>query len=337
MPPEQADTFLSEPDPAVVEALGRIDGPILVLGAGGKMGLHVTSMIHRADQAAGREPRVTAVSRFGSVHGKAAFSDQGIPTISCDLEDDSAVADLPDAPNLVFMAGAKFGTGDRPDLLERMNVQLPQRIGNRFPGARILAFSTGCVYSMVSAESEGCSEKDPTNPPGAYAQSCLGREKAFLGAARAHGSQVVLIRLNYAIEFRYGVLVDIASKVLAGEPLDLSMPRLNLIWQRDAVSQILQTFPHAGRKPMPLNITGPGSHAVRDLAARFGRIFGKEPLFSGDEGSTMWLSDASRSHRMFGEPSTSLATMIEWTAAWLSAGHPTLNKPTGFQVRDGKF
>jgi nucleoside-diphosphate-sugar epimerase len=335
--PEQADKFLSEPSQATIHALGRVEGPILVLGAGGKMGLHLTSMIHRADAAAGHKQRVTAVSRFGSVNGTEPFKAQGIPTIACDLEDDNAVAALPDAPNIVFMAGAKFGTGDQPDLLERMNVRLPQRIASRFPGARCLVFSTGCVYSMVPVTSSGSLETDPTDPPGAYAQSCLQREQAFAEAARNHGSKVALIRLNYATEFRYGVLVDIASKVYAGEPVDLTMPQLNLIWQRDAVDQILQAFPLANTNPLVLNVTGSESLEVRELAERFARIFDKPVHFSGQPAHTAWLSNASLSHKSFGLPGTSLAKMIEWTAAWIAQGNPTFNKPTGFQIRDGKF
>jgi len=229
MPLTQADNFLSTPSEAVTQALSRVEGDIMVLGAGGKMGLHICSMIRRADEAAGRPNRVIAVSRFSSMHGRDLFDQQGITTIACDLEDAQALQALPSSPNIIYMAGAKFGTGDQPDLLKRMNEDLPRKVAQRFAGARCLVFSTGCVYAMVSPESQGSKETDRTDSPGAYAKSCLVREEAFASAAQNSGSKVALIRLNYSTEFRYGVLVDIAQKVFNQDPIDLSMGWVNVI------------------------------------------------------------------------------------------------------------
>jgi len=337
MPPTQADNFLSAPSGRVVQALSQIQGDIMVLGAGGKMGLHICSMIRRADEQAGRASRVIAVSRFSSVHGRELFEEQGITTIACDLESQEALEALPDTPNIIFMAGAKFGTDDQPDLLSRMNEELPKRVAQRFAGARCLVFSTGCVYAMVSPESHGSQETDHTDPPGAYAQSCLVREEAFAHAAHDMGSKVALIRLNYSTEFRYGVLVDIAQKVLKQTPIDLSMGWVNVIWQRDAVDQILQAFPLADSEPFILNITGEAILSVRELAEEFGRLLNRVPHFVNEEAPTVWLNNASKSHQLFGLPPTSLADMIAWTAAWLQSGSSTFGKPTGFDNREGKF
>lgn len=333
----QVDDTLSMPRPKVAEALAAIDGKILVLGAGGKMGLHVTRMIHAADQMNGTAQRVTAVSRFSSVHGREAFEHQGIPIIACDLEDDVALEALPDVPNIVFMAGAKFGTDRQPDLLERMNVRLPRRVAERFAGARCLVFSTGCVYAMVEPGTGGSRETGPTDPPGAYAQSCLKREEAFARTAHEFGSPIALIRLNYATEFRYGVLVDIAQKVMTGESIDLSMGFVNLIWQRDAVDHILQAFPLANTEPFVLNVTGPEALSVRSLAERFGHFLGREPNFTGEAQATAWLNNPAKSHKLFGQPETSLDQMIAWTAGWLLRGEGTFGKPTGFSNREGTF
>lgn len=335
--PTQVDSALSEPSVGVGAAMGQITGDVLVLGAGGKMGLHVCRMLAAADAASGIAPRVTAVSRFGSARSKDAFVEGGIRTLACDLESDEAVAGLPDAENVIFMAGAKFGTGDQPDLLRRMNVDLPRRVARRFAGSRCLVFSTGCVYSMVAPESGGSSEEDATDPPSDYAQSCLGRELAFRAAARDHGSRVALIRLNYATEFRYGVLVDIATKVANEEPVNLDMGWVNVIWQRDAVDHILRVLPLTATEPLVLNVAGPEILSVRELAECFGERMGKSLRFTGEPGDTAWLNNAGKSHRLFGKPPTSLDRMVEWTSDWVLAGGELFGKPTGFEKRSGKF
>jgi len=337
VPADQVEKSLSCPSDGLGEAMDGVDGPFLVLGAGGKMGLHVCAMLKRADDSRERGRRVTAVSRFSTVHGRAAFEEAGVETLACDLEDDEALASLPDVPNIIFMAGAKFGTGDQPDLLRRMNVKLPRRVARRFAGARCLVFSTGCVYSMVSPSTGGSRETDPTDPPGEYAKSCLERELAFAAAARDHGSHVALIRLNYSTEFRYGVLVDIAQKVQKGEPVDLSMGWVNVIWQRDAVDHILRAFRLADTSPFILNVAGQKILSVRELAEGFGRLFGRDPILCGKEEETAWLNNAEKSHSLFGPPVARIEEMLEWTAAWIQSGAGTFGKPTGFEKRSGKF
>jgi len=334
---ENVDDFLSEPSPELVENLKQLTGSILVLGAGGKMGLHICKMLRRSAEISGCPISVTAVSRFKSLRGREDFEKAGIPTLQCELENESELSKLPDAPNIIFMAGAKFGTSDQPNLLNRMNVELPKKVAKRFAGARILMFSTGCVYSMVKPESGGSDESAPANPPGAYAQSCLEREKAFVWAAEELGSEVCLIRLNYSTEFRYGVLVDLCQKILRNEPVSLEMGWVNVIWQRDAIDQILRAFPLANSAARPLNITGAGIFSVRELSEKLGIILNRPVSFSSSEGSVAWLNDASESHRMFGQPSTSVETMLEWTAAWARQGNDTFDKPTGFEKSNGKY
>jgi len=309
----------------------------MVLGAGGKMGLHMSRMLRRGLDEAGAPGRVLAVSRFGSPAIKKDFEEAGIEPVSCDLSEPAEVTKLMPVENVIFMAGAKFGTADRPDILHKMNIEMPRLVAGHFRESRITAFSTGCVYSYVPIDSSGSTETSPTEPVGNYAQSCLGRERAFQDASLRHGTKVALIRLNYSVEFRYGVLVDIAAKVLHGEPVDLSVGHVNVIWQRDAVGHTILAQALAGSPAVPLNVTGPGVHRVRDLAERFGKIFERTPIFTGEEASEIWLNDASKSHTLFGVPPTGIDQMILWVAAWLKAGLPILGKPTGFEKRDGKF
>ena len=337
MDPVAVEEFLSRPSPTLLESVRALEGPVLVLGAGGKMGLHLSAMLARARTQLGKEPEVVAVSRFRSVHSEEEFSRFGVRTLACDLEQGEELARLPEAPCVVYMAGAKFGTADAPDMLRRINVDLPQRVLARFPRARFIAFSTGCVYSMVAPGSGGSRETDPTDPPGDYARSCLGREEAFAEASRERGTPSCLIRLNYATEFRYGVLVDIARQVNEGRPIDLRTGYVNVIWQRDAVDQILRTLPLAESPPRVLNITGREILRVRDIAVRLGELLQREPVFHGREEPTAWLNNASLSHQLLGLPETSLGSMLTWTAEWVRRGASTFGKPTGFEKRDGRF
>ncbi len=335
--PDEADEFLSVPTVGVIESVGRYEGDYLVLGAGGKMGLHVCMMLRKALAEAGKTARVDAVSRFRSVHDAEEFTRAGIPTRACDLTNFSELESLPQAENIIFMAGAKFGTSGQPHILQRMNVEMPGMVARVFRQSRITAFSTGCVYPFAAVDTKGSSERSATQPNGDYAESCLGRERAFRLSATESGTRLSLIRLNYSVEFRYGVLLDIAEKVLRDEPVDVTMGHVNLIWQKDAIAHSLMAHELADRNPFVLNVTGPEVLKVRDLAQRFGELFGHEPRFIGEEEETAWLSDASLSHRLFGLPETQIEQMIEWTAAWLREGHPTFNKPTGFEKRDGNF
>ena len=335
--PLLADDFLSEPPPAVVEAVSRMNGDFTVLGAGGKMGLHLSLMLRKAIQQSGAKGKVVAVSRFQSLNDREQFEQGGVSTRVCDLCDPAQLEALEPVENIIFMAGAKFGTAGRPDILKRMNIEMPELVAGHFSDSRITAFSTGCVYSFVPVTSRGSSEQSETHPAGDYAQSCLGREQAFRRAALEFSSRLALIRLNYSVEFRYGVLVDIAQKVLNNQPVDVSTGHVNIIWQRDAVAQTLLAHELASTAPFIINITGPETLQVRDLAERFGEIFGHEPTFQGTESDTAWLNDASLSHRLFGPPETSLDEMINWVAAWLKSEQATHGKPTGFEKRDGNF
>ena len=334
---EDADTFLSTPPAQLVEYLSRVDGHFLVLGAGGKMGLHVCMMLRKAFDAAGRNNRVEAVSRFRSVHDTEEFRRANITTRMCDLTTPADLESLPQEANIIFMAGAKFGTSDQPEMLQKMNVEMPLMVARYFRTSRITAFSTGCVYPFSSVRSPGPTEKDPTNPHGAYAISCLGREQAFLQSSAEFNTRLAIIRLNYSVEFRYGVLLDIGRKVLNGDPIDVAMGHVNLIWQRDAVAHALLAHERASTPGFVINITGPEVLAVRTLAAQFGARLGREPVCVGAEAETAWLSNASLSHGLFGLPETTVNEMVAWISAWLLAERPTFNKPTGFEKRDGNF
>lgn len=336
--PGEIDEFLSRPSAAVIESMTQVKGPILVLGAGGKMGLHLSAMAQRAVTAGGGSGRVTAVSRFSTLRDRDEFAASGVETLACDLGDAQALAALPDAALVFFMAGVKFGTAEAPELLRRTNVEVPRLVADRYQSARIVAFSTGCVYPFVSPESGGASEATPVDPaPGAYAASCIERERAFAEAAHRHGTPVALVRLNYSVEFRYGILVDIALKVLKGEPVDVSMGYVNVIWQPDAIAHSLRAWELARSPAEPINVTGAEMLSVRSLAEEFGRLLDRPVGFQGREAPTAWLNDASRSHRLFGPPPTPVAAMQRWIAGWLRHGGATWGKPTGFERRDGKY
>ncbi len=331
------DDFLAVPTDGVIETLRRHDADVLVAGAGGKMGGTLCLMLAAAMQRAGLSRKVIAVSRFSSPESRALLESRGVETIPCDLIDRAAVDALPDAPLVVFMAGQKFGTSDQPELTWAMNTVVPANIAERYRRSRMAAFSTGCVYSLTTAESGGSREDSPTAPPGEYAHSCLGREGVFRYFAKRHGTPVALVRLNYSVEPRYGVLVDIGQRILAGHPVDLGMGHVNLIWQRDACAHAIQCFDLAGSPAVPVNITGPDILSVRALAEELARRLDKSPAFTGTGSETAWLNDAAWSHRQFGPPPTPLCEILDWTAAWLLEGGRTLGKPTHFEASDGKF
>lgn len=301
------------------------------------MGLHLCRMLKTALTTAGAEARVIAVSRFTTLRDRSAFEEADIATIACDLSDPVQLAALPEAGSIFFLAGMKFGTAAAPALLHTMNVLVPRLVAERYRRSRIVAFSTGCVYPFVPTSSRGADESTPPAPVGDYAISCLGREQEFVAGSLQHGTPVTLIRLNYAVEFRYGVLVDLATKVRDGQVIDLGMGHVNLIWQRDAVDQIIRSSACTGSPAVPLNITGAEVLSVRQLATDLGRLLGVAPVFVETESPTAWLNDASRSHALFGPPPTPVATMVSWIAAWLQGNGDTWGKPTGFEKRDGKF
>ncbi|MHC4875908.1 MAG: NAD-dependent epimerase/dehydratase family protein [Planctomycetota bacterium] len=333
----ELDQLISTPDEGVIETARQVPGDFAVLGAGGKMGFHLCLMLQRALQAAGRTERVRAVSRFGSVRSRDEFEAIGCEVLAADLSDVEQLQKLPDTQNVFFLAGVKFGTAHDPELLQKMNVTMPKLVAERFQNSNIVALSTGCVYSFVEPQSGGSTEDDPTDPPGNYANSCKGREQAFVDAAAEWGTKSALIRLNYSIDLRYGVLVDIAQKVLAGEPVDVTTGYVNMIWQGDALAHTVRSLRHVAAPPLVLNVTGPGVLRVRDLAVAFGERFGRDVQFTGEEALLAWLNNAAKAHDLFGLPSVDFDQMIDWTAQWLQQGGELLGKPTHFENREGKF
>jgi nucleoside-diphosphate-sugar epimerase len=336
-PRESIDDFLSHPTAGVVATVTRTPGPFLVLGAAGKLGLHLCIMLRTALDQLGRTDRVIAVSRFTTLRDRAAFESRRIETCPCDLADPAALAALPAAPTVFFLAGVKFGTATAPDLLHAVNVEVPARVAAHFHASRIVAFSSGCVYPFVTAASGGASEAMPPAPVGDYAASCLAREQAFSAAGRLHGNPIALIRLNYSVEFRYGLLVDIAESVLAGRPVDITTGYVNVIWQPDALAHSIQALDLAGTPAVPVNVTGPQTLSVRELAVNFGTLLGRPAVITGTEADTAWLNDAGLSHVRFGLPATSVDQMMTWIATWLLKHGETWGKPTGFERRDGRF
>ncbi len=337
--PEALDEFMSRPTQGVLETLKSTVGDVLVLGAGGKMGLHFCLMLQRAFEELDQNDRqVIAVSRFGGEGARDPFEREGVKTEVADLCDLQQLQALPDAPTVIFLAGVKFGTSHDPGLLQKMNVEMPALVASRFRESRIVALSTGCVYSFTTPASGGSTETGgEVQPVGDYAQSCLGREQAFAKAADEWGTRCSLIRLNYAIDLRYGVLHDIARKVMEGTAVDVTMGYVNVIWQRDAVAHSIQALGHAAAPPFILNVTGPEVLRVRDLAIRFGEVLGREVEIEGEEEELGWLSDSSKACELFGPPEVTIDEMIGWTAAWLRAGGTSLGKPTHFENREGKF
>lgn len=334
---EQLDEMLTRPSPLALEAISHCPGDFVVLGASGKMGFHFARTIQRALSELGRTDRVLAVARFSAEDSAQPFQQAGIETLRADLSNPDDLAKLPQTQNVLFLAGVKFGTHSSPELLTRINVEMPRQVAEHYRNSRIVALSTGCVYAFTRPESGGSKETDPTDPPGEYALSCLGREEAFIEGSRNSGTQCALIRLNYAVEPRYGVLVDIARQVQAGEPVSLGMGYVNVIWQGDAVAQILQCFPWVAAPPRVINITGPEIHRVRDLAQAFGERLGREVGLTGSEAPTAWLNNSTWACQNLGRPPTSVTTMIDWISQWLEQGGPTLSKPTHFENREGAY
>jgi nucleoside-diphosphate-sugar epimerase len=334
----ELDELLSAPTPESVEAISRLGGDLAVLGAGGKMGPSLARLARRSLDEAGLAHRVICVSRFGSGGLAEHLRAQGIETIACDLLDRTELAVLPDVPNVVYLAGFKFGASDAPHRTWAMNAYLPAIVAERYAAARIVALSTGNVYPQVQPSSGGATEATPPAPVGEYAQSCLARERMFEYMAEACGTRSVLIRLNYATDLRYGVLLDIAHRVWRGEPVDVAMGWINTIWQGDANAVLLRAFDLCSAPPDVLNLTGSELLSVRETACELARLLGRPaPRFEGEEGETALLNDATRCHTLFGPPRVPAATLIEWTAAWVAGGGPTLGKPTHFETRDGRY
>lgn len=328
---------LSRPAEEDVAAMAALEGDLLILGAGGKMGPSLAKLARRAAETAGTRKHIIAVARFSDSHVAAELRASGIEPLACDLLEPGALAQLPDAPNVVFMAARKFGTSGSEYLTWALNTYLPGLVVERYRSSRIVAFSSGNVYGLEPVSGAGSTESSPLAPQGEYAQSVLGRERMFEYGSSRWQTKVALLRLNYAVDLRYGVLVDIALAVFEERPIDLHMGMVNVIWQGDANSMCIRSFALCQSPPRVLNITGPEKLSVRKIAQDFGRRFGKNPIFSGEESGTALLNNAAESHRLFGGPRVTTAQMIEWLAQWISSGGRLLNKPTHFESRDGKF
>ena len=333
----EIDSFIATPTPNSIEALANVKGDVMVLGAGGKMGLHLSLALQEGFRRLGRDNRVIAVSRFQSLRPRIDFEKFRIETHRCDLSVAEELENLPDCPNIFYLAGIKFGTASAPQMLQRMNVHTPELVAKKFSHSRLVVFSTGCVYSFVPINSGGSREEDQADPVGTYARSCLGREEAFIHCSRQQGTPCAIVRLNYSVEFRYGILMDIAEKVYQGQPVDVTTGHFNAIWQGDAIAYIIQTLSYATSPPFILNVAGSQTLSVRQVAQRFGEIFDKEPIITGQEAKTAWLNNAQKSRCLFNGKEVDIEQIIAWTAAWLQADGETWGKPTLFEQRTGNF
>lgn len=333
----QLEDYLSEPNNDVIEMFKTLKGDILFLGIAGKIGPSLALMAKRACERAGVEKKIYGVSRFSSSNEREHLEQLGIQTIKGDLLDREFLESLPKVENVFFLAGMKFGAEGNPSLTWAMNTFLPGLVAENFKTSRIVAYSTGCVYPLVTPESGGSKEVDNPDPVGEYAQSCLGRERMFEYGAKKNNTPTLLFRLNYAVEPRYGVLVDIAQQVRDNETIDLSMGYFNVIWQGDANNVALLSLKHTESPANFLNISGPEIMSVRQTAEEFGKLFGVTPKFSGNEAPSALLTDSSKAYSIMGEPKVSMETLIRWVGHWVLEEKRSLSKPTRFEVRDGKY
>jgi len=327
------DDLLCRPSQPLIDDLGKVDGDIIILGVAGKMGPTLAGLAKAALPAR----RIIGVARFSDPSVKDWLAERGIETINCDLLDEAALQSLPKAPNVVFMAGRKFGAEGDLSLTWAMNSHVPALVAQAFPQSRIVAFSTGCVYPFVPVDGKGADEGVAPNPPGEYAQSCVGRERMFEYFSKQYSTPGRLFRLNYAIDMRYGVLHDIASKILQGKPIDVSLGHVNFIWQGDAAAQALRCLAHCDVPTSPINVSGHEILAVRDLAAKLGALLKRDPVLVGTEQPTAWLTDTSQAVKLFGLPIVDTGQLIAWTADWVARSMPSLGKPTKYEVRDGRY
>lgn len=327
------EDFMTQPTPGLAEDLAKAPGAITILGIGGKMGPTLAKMAKRADP--GR--RMIGVARFSDPKVREALEQDGVETVACDLLDGDAVRELEVTENVIFMAGMKFGANGNEPLTWAMNSHVPALVADHFRTSRIVAFSTACVYPFVDIRHQGATEDMSPTPMGEYANSCVGRERMFQYFSARHNTPGRLFRLSYAIDMRYGVLHDVAQAVLNGEAVSLAMGHVNVIWQGDANAAALRCLAHAETPMSPLNISGPEVASIRAMAEEFGRRFGRQVTFEGEEGSETWLVNTNEQQRLFGYPTVPLARLIDWTADWVQRGQASLGKPTHFEVNDGNY
>lgn len=334
---EELDELMSRPTAEAVELFGRLDGDIIFLGIAGKIGPSLARMAKRACDAAGVQKRIIGVSRFRSAEEIKNIERFGIEIIRGDLLDRDFISSLPKVKNVFFLAGMKFGSEDNLALTWAINSYLPALVAEHFKDSRIVAFSTSCVYPLTPVSLGGSKETDNPMPVGEYSQSCLGRERMFEYGSKKYNTPVSLIRLSYSVEPRYGVLVDIATKVKNEETIDLTMGYFNVIWQGDSNDVVLRSIDVAESPARVINITGEDVLHVREVAIEFGKLFGVEPKFAGKEAPTALLVNSQEAYNLFGRPKVPIAQVIKWSAEWLKDDKRLLGKPTHFEVRDGKY
>jgi nucleoside-diphosphate-sugar epimerase len=331
------DDVLSTPNTEDVALFRELKGDLIILGVGGKIGPGLARRAGRAAHAAGAKTRIIGTARHPEALASGPIEAAGVEIRGVNLLDPSSFATLPDAANVIFLAGRKFGSTGAESLTWAMNAHVPALIAQRYRQSRIVAFSSGNVYPFTPIVSGGATEATAPAPMGEYAQSVLARERMFEYFSSCHGTPVTLLRLNYAVELRYGVLLDIGTKVFGGRPVDVTMGAVNVMWQGDVNSVALRCLAHCESPPFILNVTGPETLSIRAVARRFGDLFGREPILGGEEFPHALLNNAALCHRMFGYPSVAVDQIIEGTAHWIRTGGATLNKPTHFETRDGKF
>lgn len=329
--------LLTTPSAALAQDLSALDGDILVLGAGGKMGPTLCVLAKNALRAAGVDKRVTAVSRFSDPLVVELLEKSGVELISADLLQPGTLEALPHAENIIYMAGKKFGTQGNEYATWAMNAWLPSRVAERYKNSRIVVFSSGNLYPKVPVASGGATEQTPTEPVGEYCMSCQGRERMFEYAAKTFGTRVAVYRLNYAVDLRYGVLYDMAKNILEGAPISVATPSFNCIWQGDANEAALRLLGHASPEVFRLNVTGPETAGVQETAEKLGALLGKAPVFTDEPADTAYLNNAGRMFKLFGYPTVPLETLIEWQAQWILDGGRALGKPTHFEERKGSY
>jgi nucleoside-diphosphate-sugar epimerase len=334
----ELENLLSQPTAGVLDTLRSLPGDLIVLGAGGKMGPTLARMIRRGlDAVEHSSRRVFAASRFSSAAASESLQRSGVATIPCDLTNREAIQSLPDAENVIFMVGQKFGTRDAPELTWITNTLAPALVAERYAKSRIVVLSTGCVYPLAAIDGPGSREDDPLGPPGEYANSCVGRERVFTHFSKLNGTPMLMLRLCYAIDLRYGVLLDLAQKVMQRQPVDVHMGATHVIWQGDANARVIQGLSHATSPPAAVNVTGRERLTIRTLALRLGELLERDVQFSGEEARTAWVWDAQKSYEWFGCPEVTVEEMLQATADWVLRGGETLNRPTHFEVRNGRF
>ena len=334
---EQLDDVLTRPSAALRQFIKSVSSPLLVLGAGGKMGPSLSILAKRAAEDAKHRLQVIAVSRFSDKKARETLESGGIKTISCDLLESSAVRKLPDAANIIYLVGLKFGTAENPSATWAMNTIVPARVMERYHGARIVGLSTGNVYPLSQVSRGGSIETDPLTPLGEYPNAAVARERIFDFYSRQNKTAVSLLRLFYAVELRYGVVVDIARKVQSGEAIDLANGYFNCIWQGDANELAIRVLSLASSPPGAWNLCRPEMFSVRAVGTRLGKLLGRAPKLSGSEAPTALLGNCGKLCAKLGSPSVPLDQMLDWIAQWIKQGGRNIGKPTHFEVRDGNY